>query len=401
MNPWRHQLPVYSPISLPAILAAARAAAPIGADPRGRVIELIGRAYEADHVTVCASGTHALQLAVRRAWQMLGEKTVVALPAFSCFDVGSAAVGVDARVALYDLDPNTLAPDLDSFNSALASGARVAIVAPLYGIPVDWDEVERCAQRYGAVLVEDAAQGAGAAWRGRPLGALGRLSVLSFGRGKGWSAIRGGTLLARSLDRHADAEPPSLQSALTSEATVILAAAAQWALGRPSLYGLPASIPWLGLGETRYKDPTAPQPMSRAGARLLECTGHAAEREAEVRRAQARGWEETIPFGHHAQPIEVPTQGTAGYLRFPLRLSRGLEGFERPQSALRLGAASSYPKSLAALPPVAARLDEQDRPWPGAEELVRTLVTLPTHSKLTSREREDLLRLLTDYPRSL
>ncbi|MDH3455895.1 MAG: DegT/DnrJ/EryC1/StrS family aminotransferase [Gemmatimonadota bacterium] len=398
MSRLRHQLPAYSPVSLRAIIQAARAAAPVGADPRRRVIELLRRQYEAEQVTLCGSGTHALQLAVRQAWQVLGEKTTVALPAFSCFDIGSAAVGVDARIALYDLDPGTLSPDWDSFRSALASGARVAIVAPLYGIPVDWDAGERCAEGYGAVLIEDAAQGAGAFWRGRPLGALGRLSVLSFGRGKGWSAVRGGTLMTRALDEHEDAELELLQAGPTSELSVVVSAAAQWTLGRPSLYGLPVSIPGLGLGETRYKDPTAPQRLSRAGARLLECTRHAADQEAELRRQRAKGWKETIRFGPHARPIEVPDHGTAGFLRFPLRLSRGVAGIERPRSALRLGAAPSYPRPLGALPPVAARLHEPHGRWPGAEELVRTLVTLPTHSMLTMWERSRLLRLLSDYP---
>ncbi len=37
-------------------------------------------------------------------------------------------------------------------------------------------------------------------------------------------------------------------------------------------------------------------------------------------------------------------------------------------------------------------------PWPGAEELVRELVTVPTHSLVTAAEREEVLRAVNSYP---
>src|SRR5439155_883687 len=129
-----------------------------------------------------------LTLALRAAAATLGggEPPVVALPAYACYDVATAAVAVNARIALYDVHPATLAPDLASLTATLAEGARIVVVAPLYGMPVDWDAIEQCVAAFGALAIEDAAQGHGASWRGRPLGSLGRLSVLSFSRGKGW-----------------------------------------------------------------------------------------------------------------------------------------------------------------------------------------------------------------------
>ena len=66
------------------------------------------------------------------------------------------------------------------------------VVAYLYGIPFDTAPVRAAAGAVGAWLIEDAAQGAGASFRGRALGAFGDLSMLSFGRGKGVTAGRGG-----------------------------------------------------------------------------------------------------------------------------------------------------------------------------------------------------------------
>jgi dTDP-4-amino-4,6-dideoxygalactose transaminase len=90
----------------------------------------------------------------------------VALPGYTCYDVATAAVGADARILLYDLDPETLAPDWGSLERTLEAGAGVVVLAPLYGYPFDWSAGEALAARHDAILVEDAAQGAGGTWRG-------------------------------------------------------------------------------------------------------------------------------------------------------------------------------------------------------------------------------------------
>jgi hypothetical protein len=57
-----------------------------------------------------------------------------------------------------------------------------------------------------------------------------------------------------------------------------------------------------------------------------------------------------------------------------------------------VGVAAGYPSTLAALAPVRQRLVRAGR-WPGADELVRDLVTLPTHSWVSAADRVQLLRL--------
>src|SRR5262249_36974288 len=155
------------------------------------LVDLLRSRYDARVVHLTSSGTSALQVAIRLARVRAGDGPV-ALPAYGCYDIASAAVGADLPIALYDVDPATLSPDLDSLSAVLAGGARIVVVAPVAGMPVDWSGVEQCAGAFGAFLVEDAAQGHGAFLRGRPVGSLGPLSVLSFGRGKGWTGGAGG-----------------------------------------------------------------------------------------------------------------------------------------------------------------------------------------------------------------
>jgi len=256
----RQQLPVHSPITLQSIWKAAEEAILTGSDAQNDLRVLLAQEYAAEQTLLFGSGTQALQVAICLALRETGDSPV-ALPAFSCFDVGAAAVGARAQIRLYDLDPNTLGPDLDSLARVLDRGTRVVVVAPLYGFPVDWASMDGVLALHDAVAIEDAAQGYQARWRGRPLGTLGPMSVLSFGRGKGWTGGAGGALLLRGTGARDVARLSLDRRGLLDELRVLGMLTAQWLFGRPEIYWLPTAVPWLGLGETIYRDPTPPRPM--------------------------------------------------------------------------------------------------------------------------------------------
>jgi dTDP-4-amino-4,6-dideoxygalactose transaminase len=353
----------------------------------------LSREYAADRAILFGSGTQALQVAVTLALRAARGSTV-ALPAFTCFDVATAAVGANARVELYDLDPATLCPDPESLDQALGRGACVAVISPLYGFPVDWDTLVAVAARRGAVLLEDAAQGFGASWRGRPVGSRGCLSVLSFGRGKGWTGGAGGALLLRGSAGAWEAPPPPPPASWAGETQVRVRLLAQWAFGRPVLYGLPAALPWLRLGETVYREPEPLRGMTRAAAACLDATRVAADREAATRQAHGRALLAAIGDDPCTRPVRPLAHATPSFLRLPVRVARGLAGLRAPAAAQRLGVQRAYPGVLATLPDIGARLCRPTGRIPGAEELARTLITLPTHSLLTAPERDALVALL-------
>jgi perosamine synthetase len=385
----RHQLAVYSPIPIGAPMRGVAAALRLAHDPRPALVDLLRTEYDASSVVLTGSGTQALQTAITTSVRRAGGESIVALPAFSCFDVASAAIGANVSTALYDVDPNTLGPDLESLERVLSSGARIAVVAPLYGLPVDWAALESLAIRYGAMLIEDSAQGHGATWRGRPLGALGETSTLSFGRGKGWTGGRGGAVLVR---RGGVLDASALSAATVgAEMSSLAGLLAQWTLGRPAVYGIPHSIPALGLGETTYHPPVPPtdMPRSAAGA-VLQAMG-ASREEAERRRENARWFLERLPRGERLQSIRPVADAFPGYLRLPVRIRGGIAAIRNSARALALGVAPSYPRTLSHLAP---GLTGPERRWPGADELASDLVTLPTHSCLSAIERDEIVRML-------
>jgi perosamine synthetase len=399
----RRQLPAYSPLSAASIRQAIVHGLGPGMDGQAELSESLESKYAADQAVLLGSGTQALQVAIELAMRQVGD-VAIALPAFTCFDVATAAVGARARIRFYDVDPSTLAPDLRSLERVLKRGTRIAVITPLYGFPVDWDAVADLLAPHGAIAVEDAAQGDHAEWRGRILGSLGPISVLSFGRGKGWTGGNGGALLVREQPpwgdlREAVAEMSARWNRRAAEVRVLGALAAQWALGRPECYAIPRALPWLHLGETVYRDPVSPRPMTRATSACLSATRVPAAREAVARRETAVALLEAIGSWSRVRPIRPLAGGTPGYLRLPLRLARGLAGFPQPAAATRLGLARSYPSILPAIPQIRPWVDDTTTGWPGAEELVRRLCTAPTHSLVTGPERAELIQQLQAYER--
>ncbi len=381
----RQQLPVYSPIRLSALARAAfRTSAREGQRSYGEVRQRLTERFGAQAVALTDSGTSALVLALRLA---AGAGGTVAFPGYACIDLAAAARFAGVRVRLYDVDPASLSPDLDSLRRTFERGVDAVLVAHLYGYPADVPAVADVARQFGVTVVEDAAQGAGGVLLGVRSGAFGPLSVLSFGRGKGTTGGNGGALMSISGDwvDRVGATSAALAGA-SSGWTDLAAAAGQWTLGRPSLYAVPAGIPSLRLGEMVYHPAHEPASLS-SGAAALVCD--ALERDGEevfARRRNAavlRGG----AIDSSVVPITPVDGGIAGDLRFPVRSSKR-------SAASRLGIYRGYPLTLAEQSELRPCLHDGEGEHAGALELRRTLLTLPSHSRLTPRDMHDLLAWL-------
>jgi dTDP-4-amino-4,6-dideoxygalactose transaminase len=349
---------------------------------RAAVATTLTERFGAAGVALTDSGTSALVLAVRLT---AGAGGTVALPAYGCIDLTAAAVFAGVRVRLYDIEPATLSPDLESVARTVSRGVDAVVVVHFYGYPADVPGVARIAADAGVSVIEDAAQGTGGTLDGTRLGGLAPLSILSFGRGKGITGGRGGALVLRdtALAERAAAlrlgDPPRGWS----DAAV---ATAQWLLGRPSLYSLPASLPALRLGEMVYRPAHEPSVLSQAAAVLVRDALASDDAEASLRRRNAGAMMAGVEGGHGIEPVRVIARGESGYLRAAVR-----NRDDRPVEP-RLGMATGYPLTLMEQAELRPQLCVGEREHPGARELRRTLVTLPTHRFLSMPERESLAR---------
>jgi dTDP-4-amino-4,6-dideoxygalactose transaminase len=390
----RFQPPAYSPLLLSDVVAGIA-----GGDARPALRNDLTQRYAADVATLLGSGTMALGMAIRVAVSRR-PGVPVAMPGFACYDLATAALMAQAPVVLYDVDPRTLAPDFASLQRVAASGLAGIVVVHPFGLPIPLGQLREMAQRLDALLIEDAAQGIGASIDERPAGSFGDLAVLSFGRGKGLTGGGGGALLARGAGAAAVADLPAvlgLDAGTASGCTYPDAAtgarfavklAAQWALGRPTLYGLPARVPALKLGETLFHPPGPWLAMSAASARVVRRTHPASLHEAETRRRHAAYLIEALR-GSSLQSFRAGNGHTPGWLRLPVLLPVGHRPHARADA--RLGVMPSYPRPLRALTELQPLLRAQPD-TPGADRLARDLWTLPTHRLLTTR---DLAHLAT------
>jgi hypothetical protein len=348
------------------------------AAPRQDVAERLTKQYGARNALLTDSGTSALVLALRLT---AAARAPVAFPAYGCIDLVGAAIEAGVRVRLYDVDPSTLSPDLDSLRAACARGVEAVVVAHLFGYPADVAGACEIAGDFGVPVIEDAAQGIGASLHGRPLGSFGDLTVLSFGRGKGLTCGSGGALLASG-----DVWPEVLRAAeaLLANASQgwmpMASLLAQWALGRPALYSLPSAIPGLRLGEMVYRPAREPGEMSDASVTVLAAALTHSESANESRRALGRTLSGLARNGRSVRATRVLAGGTAGFLRVAVRDG----GARSPLPAH--GILRPYPRALNDMPELWAIVAHGERRNAGSAELARSLYTLPTHHLVGARD---------------
>lgn len=380
---WRWQPPVLSPVSSRALVDGIGAAFGIRSPEKESVVTGLCKRYSAIDALLTDSGTSALILTLRK---VLPPGGAVALPGYGCIDFTTAALGAGMRVRLYDLDPATLSPDLESVRKVFARGVDAIVVSHLYGYPADIASVQRVAAEHEIPVIEDAAQGAGGTLGGGLLGTFGDLSVLSFGRGKGMTSGSGGAVLARTPE--AARWTRSLDAQLGSSSSggiAVLTLAAQSLLAHPSLYRVPASIPALRLGEMVFRPPTEPRPMSAAAAAILSSALKFDEREVQHRRARAKTLLERVAVSDSVTAVRPVEGGESGFLRLAL-LDKS--GRRTPQASI--GALRGYPMTLEQHPQLQPLLLRGERAGRGSEILRDNLFTLPTHSHV---HHSDLTRI--------
>jgi dTDP-4-amino-4,6-dideoxygalactose transaminase len=126
------------------------------------------------HCVGVANGTDALTIALRAVGVKPGDDVV--LPSFTFYATAEAVATVGARPVFCDVDPATFCVTGETVAASVTSRTRAIVPVHLFGNVAPMDDLEQ----FGIPLVEDAAQAAGASYRGRRAGALGTAATFSF-----------------------------------------------------------------------------------------------------------------------------------------------------------------------------------------------------------------------------
>src|SRR5579859_5324330 len=127
------------------------------------------------HVVGVANGTDALTIALRAAGVGPGDEVVV--PSFTFYASAEAIVPTGATPVFCDVDVETANVTIDTVRAALTPRTKAIIAVDLFGNPAPVAEIR---EQTGLIVVEDAAQAAGARSLGRRAGSLGTVSTFSF-----------------------------------------------------------------------------------------------------------------------------------------------------------------------------------------------------------------------------
>jgi len=138
----------------------------------------------APHALSCANGTDALGLLLMMKQLKPGQAVIV--PSFTFAATGEVVAWFGATPIFADVDPTTFCVDPASVEAGIETAKKagldlVGIIAvDLFGHPADYDALEPIARKHGIWLMSDCAQGFGATYKGRRVGALGDFAATSF-----------------------------------------------------------------------------------------------------------------------------------------------------------------------------------------------------------------------------
>jgi perosamine synthetase len=138
----------------------------------------------------CTSGLHLALLALG-----VGPGDEVVVPDVTWIATSAPVSYVGATPVFADFDPASWCITAESVAAVLTPKTKAVIVVDLYGNMPDLDPILDLCRARNIAVIEDAAEAAGATYKGRPAGSFGAFSAFSFHGSKTLTTGEGGILL--------------------------------------------------------------------------------------------------------------------------------------------------------------------------------------------------------------
>lgn len=145
------------------------------------------------------SCTQALEMAALLIDIKAGDEVI--MPSFTFVSTANAFAMRGAKIIFVDVSPETMNMDASLVEAAITEHTRAIVPVHYAGVGCDMDMIMGLAEQHGLFVIEDAAQGMGAAYKGRPLGTIGHLGAFSFHETKNYTSGGEGGLLIINDDR--------------------------------------------------------------------------------------------------------------------------------------------------------------------------------------------------------
>ncbi len=137
------------------------------------------------HCITCANGTEAMTL-LMMAWG-IKEGDAVFVPDFTFFSTGEIVSLREATPVFVDVDRNTFNINTELLEKAIQKTIneeklipKAIIPVDLFGLPANYPEIEKIAEKYSLLILEDGAQGLGGSINGKKACGFGDAAITSF-----------------------------------------------------------------------------------------------------------------------------------------------------------------------------------------------------------------------------
>lgn len=144
-------------------------------------------------VTSCTTGLHMALTALG-----VGPGDEVIVPAFTWISSANVVEHTGAEVVFCDVNLDTFNIDLTDAASKISAKTKAIIPVHLFGLAADMDEVMDLASSHDLFVIEDAACGFGAKYKGRHVGSFGDAGCFSFHPRKAITTGEGGMITTNS-----------------------------------------------------------------------------------------------------------------------------------------------------------------------------------------------------------
>jgi len=157
-----------------------------------------------EHCLPTAHCTDALHLAMLALDIGPGDEVIV--PDLTWVASAAPICYVGATPVFADVDPVNLCLSPDSLEKNITPKTKAVVVVDLLGNMPDWDRILEIARKYNLRVIEDAAEGIGATYKGKMAGLFGDVSVFSFNATKMIMSGQGGALCTNNSNLFAKAK---------------------------------------------------------------------------------------------------------------------------------------------------------------------------------------------------
>ena len=144
------------------------------------------------------SGTSALEMAALLCDIRPGDEVI--MPSYTFVSTANAFVLRGAKIVFVDIRPDTMNIDETLIEDAITEKTKAVVPVHYAGVGCEMDAICDIAKRHGLYVVEDAAQGVNAFYKGRALGSIGDFGCYSFHETKNYSMGEGGAILVNRED---------------------------------------------------------------------------------------------------------------------------------------------------------------------------------------------------------